>query len=99
MSEGLTMVAMLAITAGAALFVAWPLMFGGARPEDFFDLYIGELQTQRSISRGGAMSSKNELEFEPGSKPRADLDVELEIEAFRRHSRHIKARDDRTGGQ
>lgn len=91
MSDELTMVAMLAITAGAALIVAWPLMFGSARPEDYL-----ESQPKAEVSQSEPLPGP--LQSRGASGPRADLDVEWEIEAFRRQSKQTD-RQDRIGGQ
>lgn len=104
MSDELTMVAMLAIAAGAAFFVAWPLMFGITCPEDFLEIEPAAAPRLRQPAAPRALITKAEerLEFEVDApprprperegrfKPRADLDVELEIEAFRRHSQQEK---------
>ncbi len=161
MSDELTMVVMLAITAGTALFVAWPLMFGCRRPEEFlgpepgkpvlrrllfqrdsvyeavkeleFDLAMGKLSRQDfeqlheryrrkavailkriddakacRLSPDETLDEEGESGVEPpfqprqqeqaSSEPRVDLDVEAEIEAFRRRSKHAR-RQDKMGGE
>ncbi len=161
MSEQLTMVVMLVITGGAALLVAWPLMFGRVRPEDYLECKAGEPYLSQLLTRrDSAYRALKELEFDlavgnlsredyrelherykrravstlkriddaktgkltanesedegedfeilppprtPADprcrpEPRADLDVEMEIEAFRRESRRAN-REEETGGQ
>lgn len=111
MSEELTMVAMMVIAAGAALFVAWPLMFGSICPDDFLETETaGGGLRQQSEPGATTKTPKGRVELEidsysqapsereVGYEPRADLDVELEIEAFRRHSQKGKQQDN-TGRQ
>jgi hypothetical protein len=148
MSPQVTMAIMLAVTVGAALYVAWPLLFGKANPEDYlglegsepvlqrlyfqrdttysamkeldFDLAMGNLSQQdyqqiqerykrKAVSilkriddaKSGKLShlemddGELELEIPEGQEPRktrpegsrVDLDIEQEIEAFRRKAR------------
>lgn len=111
MSDELTMIAMMVIAGGAALFVAWPLMFGSVRPDDFLETgSAGDGLKQQPIlgasnvapidNIGSKVDSPSRASSEAvdSFETRADLHVELEIEAFRRHSRQ-ENKQDNTGGQ
>lgn len=65
MSFQWTMVAMLAITVGAAVFVAWPLLFGRTRPEEFLGGEPSEPVLQRLLfQRDTVYAAMKELEFD-----------------------------------
>lgn len=77
MSWEMTMAAMLAITAGAAVYVAWPLLMGGTRAEEHLEFAGGEGILQRLFARRElAGSALRELEFENamGKLPEEDYD-------------------------
>lgn len=162
MAWALTMGVVLVITGAAAFFVAWPLLVGRTRPEEFFDAEepesalerllfqrdttyaaIKELEFDRAMgnlpeeefeqlraryedkaetilkwiddARAGKLSARVLRELEDGFEveeqvsaerhvagrggPRIDLDVEQEIEDFRRRNRERAAsRSDRAPG-
>ncbi len=65
MSPQLTMAMMLAITLGAALYVAWPLLLGRVRPEDYLGLEGSEPVLQRLyFQRDNTYAAMKELEFD-----------------------------------
>lgn len=78
MSWEITMAAMLAITAGAAVYVAWPLLVGGTRAEDYLEFAGVEGVLQRLLARQElAGSALKELEFDSamGKLPEEDYDA------------------------
>jgi hypothetical protein len=65
MSPQLTIALMLAVTLGAALYVAWPLLFGRARPEEYLGLEGSEPVLQRLyFQRDTTYSAMKELDFD-----------------------------------
>lgn len=65
MSFQLTMMAMLAITVGAAVFVAWPLLFGRTRAEEYLAIERSEPVLQRLLfQRDTVYAAMKELEFD-----------------------------------
>lgn len=65
MSGELTMLTMLAITAGASVYVAWPLLMGRTRAEDFLGSEADETLLQRLMfQRDTTYSAMKELEFD-----------------------------------
>ncbi|MCL4531703.1 MAG: zinc ribbon domain-containing protein [Actinobacteria bacterium] len=65
MSSQLTMIMMLAVTLGAAIYVAWPLLFGKTRPEDYLGLESSEPVLQRLyFQRDATYSAMKELDFD-----------------------------------
>ncbi len=65
MSLQWTMVAMLAITLAAALYVAWPLLFGRTRPDEFLGSEPSEPVLQRLLfQRDTVYAAMKELEFD-----------------------------------
>lgn len=65
MSFQWTMVAMLAITLAAALYVAWPLLFGRTRPEEFLGGEPSEPVLQRLLfQRDTVYAAMKELDFD-----------------------------------
>jgi len=65
MSPQVTMVIMLAVTLGAAIYVAWPLLFGKIRPEEYLGLETSEPVLQRLyFQRDTTYSAMKELDFD-----------------------------------
>lgn len=65
MSSEMTMVTMLTITLGAAIFVAWPLLVGRTRPEEFLGSEPSEPVLQRLLfQRDTVYAAMKELEFD-----------------------------------
>ncbi len=65
MSSQLTMIIMLAVTLGAAIYVAWPLLFGKTRPEDYLELETSEpVLQQLYFQRDATYSAMKELDFD-----------------------------------
>lgn len=65
MSSQLTMIMMLAVTLGAAFYVAWPLLFGRTRPEDYLGLESSEpVLQQLCFQRDATYSAMKELDFD-----------------------------------
>jgi DNA-directed RNA polymerase subunit RPC12/RpoP len=59
------MVVMLGITLAAALYVAWPLLFGQVRPEEFLGSEPGEPVLQRLLfQRDTVYAAMKELDFD-----------------------------------
>ncbi len=87
------------VTLGAALYVAWPLLFGRVQAEEYLAFGDEEFLSPPADSRA-ARGARHILDDEdldlatttprrrgPSSDSRVDLDVEQEIEAFRRKAR------------
>ncbi|HEX9014565.1 MAG TPA: zinc ribbon domain-containing protein [Chloroflexota bacterium] len=103
MTPTVTIVAMLLVTLGAALYVAWPLLFGRVRAEEYLAFAGDEPAEWSGASRASRASSSaladDDLDLEPSTRSqrgasgasRVDLDVEQEIEAFRRRARQSGA--------
>lgn len=90
MTPTITIAVMLAVTLGAALYVAWPLLFGRVRPEDY--LVVDRPEPASARVRTGMENSRAAGQIKTQRKAtvagaRVDLDVEQEIEAFRRRSK------------
>ncbi len=65
MSSQMTMIMMLAVTLGAAIYVAWPLLVGKTRPEDYLGLESSEPVLQRLyFQRDATYSAMKELDFD-----------------------------------
>jgi len=91
------MVAMLAITAGTALFVAWPLMFGCRRPEEFLGPEPGEPALQRLLfQRDSVYAAVKELEFDLAVGKLSREDFEQLNERYRKKAVAILKRIDDT---
>jgi hypothetical protein len=65
MTVELTIIAMLAITAGASIYVAWPLLMGNTSAEEYLGTKAEESMLQRLTSqRDNTYAAMKELEFE-----------------------------------
>ncbi len=98
MTPTLTIALMLAVTLGAALYVAWPLLLGSVDPHDYLETEGPGLapQPQRRYA-GRELPRTGERNGVPprgaaASTSRLDLDIEQEIEEFRRKGRSAQAR-------
>ena len=94
MAPTMTIAIMLAVTLGAALYVAWPLLFGSVRAEDYLSLEGFEPEQGRPYP--ARTSTRQAAQRVPERRTSAssagvDLDVEQEIEAFRRNAKHAGA--------
>lgn len=85
MTPQITIVAMLAVTLGAALYVAWPLLFGRVRPEQYLDPEYLEPVLARGDGYPNAPAKPQRRAAVADDA--MDLDLEEEIEAFRRKHR------------
>lgn len=93
-------VAMLAITGGAAVFVAWPLLIGRTREEEFFETEQAEPVLQRLLfQRDTTYAAMKELEFDRATGNLSEQDFEQLYERYKRKAVAILKRidDARTG--
>ncbi len=93
-------VAMLAITGGAAVFVAWPLLMGRTRAEEFFGAEPTEPVLQRLLfQRDTTYAAMKELEFDRAMGSLSEQDFEQLYERYKRKAVAILKRidDARTG--
>lgn len=101
MTPTLTIAVMLVVTLGAAVYVAWPLLFGRVNPEDFLAVEGVEPRAQARAGKA-TMTRLGDESYEAAqgavrrraaaSGSRVDLDVEQEIEAFRRKTKETGPR-------
>lgn len=101
MSWEITMATMLAITAGAAVFVAWPLLAGGGRPEEFFGTEPGEPVLQQLLfQRDTVYAAMKELEFDLATGKLSQQDFNQLHERYKRKAVAILKRiDDARAGR
>lgn len=99
MTPTVTILLMLLVTLCAALYVAWPLLFGRVRAEEYLAFGDEEFMSPNGDSRETSAVRRvlEDDDLDPAttrsphrsasSQSRVDLDVEQEIEAFRRKAR------------
>ena len=95
------MATMLAVTAGAAVFVAWPLLAGGSRPEEFFGSEPGEPVLQHLLfQRDAVYAAMKELEFDLATGKLSQQDFDQLHERYKRKAVAILKRiDDARAGR
>ncbi len=101
MSWEITMAAMLAITAGAAVFVAWPLLVGRTEPEEFFGDEPAEPVLQRLLfQRDTVYAAMKELEFDLAMGNLSQEDFQQLQERYKRKAVAVLKRiDDAKAGK
>jgi hypothetical protein len=101
MSWEITMVAMLAITAGAATFVAWPLLTGRTKPEEFLGDEAAEPMLQRLLfQRDTVYGAMKELEFDLAMGNLSQEDFQQLQERYKRKAVAVLKRiDDAKAGK
>ncbi len=101
MTPQVTMILMLAVTVGAALYVAWPLLFGRVRAEDYLALEGAEPALQRLyVQRDGVYAAMKELEFEFATGKLSEHDFQQLQERYKRKAVAILKRiDDARAGR
>lgn len=101
MSVQLTLAVMLAITLAAAIFVAWPLLFGRTRPEEFFEGERNEPLLQRLLfQRDTVYAAMKELEFDLAMGNLSQQDFQQLQERYKKKALAILKRiDDAKAGR
>lgn len=101
MSWEITMAAMLTITAGAAAFVAWPLLMGRTRPEEFLGEEAAEPVLQRLLfQRDTIYAAMKELEFDQAMGNLSQEDFQQLQERYKRKAVAVLKRiDDAKAGK
>lgn len=97
----MTLAVMLAITMAAAIFVAWPLLFGRTRPEEFFEGEQNEPLLQRLLfQRDTVYAAMKELEFDLAMGNLSQQDFQQLQERYRKKALAILKRiDDAKAGR
>ena len=101
MSPQVTMVMMLAVTLGAAIYVAWPLLFGRIQVEDYLGLESTEPVLQRLyFQRDATYSAMKELDFHLAMGNLSKLDHKALQDRYKRKAVAILKRiDDAKAGR
>jgi hypothetical protein len=101
MTGELTIIAMLAITAGASIYVAWPLLKGNTRAEEYLGTKPEETILQRlNVQRDNTYAAMKELEFDLALGNLSQEDFRPLYERYKRRAVAILKRiDDVTAGR
>src|SRR5680860_1080212 len=101
MTGELTIIAMLAVTAGASIYVAWPLLMGNTRPEEYLGTKPEESMLQRlSTQRDSTYAAMKELEFDLATGNLSEEDFQPLYDRYKRKAVAILKRiDDVTAGR
>lgn len=101
MSTQMTMALMLTITAAAAIYVAWPLLFGRVRPEEYLGIEGAEPILQRLyLQRDSTYAAMKELDFDLAMGNLSKEDHEQLQERYKRRALAILKRiDDARAGR
>ena len=97
MTPQITIVSMLAVTLAAALYVAWPLLFGRVRPEEYMEFESTEPALQRLyFQRDNTYAAMKELQFDFASGNLSSEDFQQLQERYKRKAVAILKRIDDT---
>jgi hypothetical protein len=98
MTGELTIIAMLAITAGASIYVAWPLLMGNTRAEEFLGTRADESMLQRlTAQRDNTYAAMKELEFELAMGNLSQQDFQPVYDRYKRRAVALLKRMDDVG--